>query len=95
MTAPAIKIFNVSGQSFSFSPSEIKVKQGDMVRIVFTSIDGHHDWVVDGYNVETARVSAGGASAVEFTADRKGNFSFYCSVGDHEQLGMKGVLVVE
>jgi plastocyanin len=28
-------------------------------------------------------------------ADKKGTFEYYCSVGQHRALGMKGKLVVE
>ncbi|MBI1754664.1 cupredoxin domain-containing protein [Candidatus Azambacteria bacterium] len=92
----AVKTFSVSGQNFSFTPSEIRVKKGDKVRINFTNAGGWpHDWVVDGFNAQAPQVEAGKSSSVEFTADKAGTFEYYCSVGQHRQQGMVGKLVVE
>ena len=35
------------------------------------------------------------ALTAEFTADKVGSFEYYCSVGSHRSMGMKGVLKVE
>jgi uncharacterized cupredoxin-like copper-binding protein len=32
---------------------------------------------------------------VQFVADKTGTFEFYCSVGNHRQMGMVGTLVVQ
>jgi plastocyanin len=32
---------------------------------------------------------------IEFVANKKGKFEYYCSVGEHRAMGMKGNLVVE
>src|SRR3989338_317561 len=74
---------------------DIVVKQGDKVRIEFSSQEGFHDWVVDEFNAATERVGAGAASSVEFIADKKGTFEYYCSVGQHRANGMKGRFIVE
>ena len=87
--------FNISGVNFAYSQEEIRIKQGDKVRINFTSTDGFHDWVVDEFNAATSRVSSGGSTSVEFVADRSGTFEYYCSVGSHRQQGMVGNLIVE
>lgn len=73
----------------------IKVKQGDKVRIEFSSSEGFHDWVLDEFNAATERVNAGSSSSVEFVADKKGTFEYYCSVGQHRANGMKGKFIVE
>lgn len=91
----ATKTFNINGVNFSFSQPEIRVKQGDKVKIVFTSADGFHDWTVDEFNAATEQVSTGDTSTVEFVADKPGTFAYYCSVGKHRELGMVGNLVVE
>ena len=94
-SAPKIKEFNVSGKNFSFSVGEIRVKQGDTVRINFTSAEGTHDWVVDKFDAKTKRVNTNESVSVEFIADQTGIFEYYCSVGSHRALGMVGNLVVE
>ncbi len=91
-----IKEFAVTGKNFSFNPSEIKVKKGDTVRITFTSVGGFHDWVVDEFeNAETKQLQSGQSDTIEFVADKAGTFEYYCSVGNHRQMGMVGNLIVE
>jgi len=90
-----VKTINLTGANFAFSQDEIRVKKGDKVKIVFTSTDGFHDWVVDEFNAATNRVNTGEKTSVEFVADKAGTFEYYCSVGRHREMGMKGNLIVE
>lgn len=89
------KTFTVAGKNYSFTPSEIRVKKGDKVKIVFTNSGGFHDWVIDEFNARTKQIGSGQTDTVEFVADKVGTFEYYCSVGNHRQMGMKGNLVVE
>ena len=91
----AVKTFNLSARNFAFSQTEIRVKKGDTVKIVLASADGFHDWAVDEFNAKTERVNTGATTEVEFTADKIGSFQYYCSVGQHRQMGMVGNLIVE
>src|SRR3989344_1308173 len=43
-------VVNVSGKKFAFTPAEIKVKQGQKVKIIFTNTEGFHDFFIDGFN---------------------------------------------
>jgi plastocyanin len=66
------------------------------VRINFTSEEGFHDWVVDEFEgATTEKLQAGGRDSIEFVADQSGTFEYYCSVGNHRELGMVGTLIVE
>jgi len=94
-TADTIKTFTVVGKQFSFSLAEIKVKKWDTVRIVFQNQEGTHDWVIDEFSARTAKIEGGQSQTIEFVADKTGSFEYYCSVGQHKQLGMKGKLIVE
>lgn len=89
------KKFDVNGQPFSFDPKEIKVKKGDMVVITFHNKAGMHDWVIDEFNTRTKQIKAGESETVSFVADKTGTFEYYCSVGNHRAMGMKGNLIVE
>jgi plastocyanin len=95
VTLGPVKTFTVTGKPFSFSPSEIKVKKGDMVKIIFKNTEGIHDWVIDEFNARTPKIQAGQSAEIQFVADKKGTFEYYCSVGSHRQQGMKGKLIVE
>lgn len=89
------KTFNVEGGMFYFNPKEIRVKQGDTVRIVFTNKEGFHDWTIDEFNARTTQIAAGKTETIQFVADKTGTFEYYCSVGNHRAMGMKGNLIVE
>ena len=95
VTNLSVKSFTVTGKDFSFSPSEIKVNKGDMVKIAFNNADGFHDFVLDAFNVRTSRIQSGKSETVQFVADKAGTFEYYCSVGSHRQMGMKGNLIVQ
>lgn len=90
-----VQEFKVEGGMMYFNPKEIRVKKGDKVRIVFTNKEGFHDWVIDEFNARTPQIRAGETATIEFVADKVGTFEYYCSVGQHRQLGMKGNLIVE
>lgn len=91
----AVKTFNVGASNFSFSLNEIRVKKGDTVKIVLSNNDGMHDWVIDEFNARTSRIGEGQTETIEFKADKIGTFEYYCSVGQHRAMGMKGNLIVE
>jgi plastocyanin len=93
----AVKIipFSIEGGMYYFTPNEIRVKQGNRVRITFNNVEGLHDLVIDEFNARTKIIKAGESDTVEFLADKKGIFEYYCSVGNHRQQGMVGNLVIE
>lgn len=90
-----VKTFELSASSFKYDIKEIRVKQGDKVNIVLNNKDGMHDWVIDEFNAKTKQITAGQTDTVEFVADKKGSFEYYCSVGQHRANGMFGKLIVE
>jgi len=90
-----VKIIQITGTNFVFSPNEIRIKKGDQVRIIFTSNEGFHDWVIDVFNAATERVQSGQTTEIVFIADRAGSFEYYCSVGNYRAQGMVGTLIVE
>lgn len=91
----AVKEFIVTGAKFSFTPNMIEVKKGDKVKIIFKNSDGFHDLKLDEFNVATSQIQTGAEESVEFIADKAGSFEYYCSVGSHRQMGMKGTLIVK
>lgn len=73
----------------------MEVNRGERVRITLVNDQGTHDLVVDGYNVRTKTIQVGQSETIEFMAEEAGVFEFYCSIGSHRQMGMKGTLVVK
>jgi nitrosocyanin len=91
-----VKEFTVTGSAFKFDPATLTVKKGDKVKITFkNNSGGMHDFVIDELNVKSKVIASGAQEVIEFTADKTGTFEYYCSVGNHRQMGMKGNLVVE
>lgn len=94
-TNSQIKEFTVTASNYKFDPVEIKVKKGDRVRVTFKNSAAFHNFVIDELNVKTSVIGSGKVETIEFTADKIGTFEYYCSVGNHRQLGMVGKLIVE
>lgn len=92
---PIVSSFDVEGGMFYYKPNEIRVKKGERVKITFTNKEGFHDFVLDEFGVKSETIKAGNSTTVEFMPDRIGTFEYYCSVGNHRQMGMKGNLIVE
>lgn len=90
-----VKEFTVDGSNFKFEPATMTVNKGDRVRIIFKNTGGFHDLVIDELGVKTKQLAANASETVEFVADKAGNFEYYCSVGNHRGMGMKGTLTVK
>lgn len=87
-------IIEVEGGSFYYKPNEITVRRGQEVTILLNSADMMHDFVIDELDVKSEIAQAGTSTRVTFTPNEAGEFEFYCSVGNHRAMGMKGTLIV-
>src|SRR5450830_1307552 len=74
----------------------LMVHEGETVQINLINGEGaEHDIVVDQYAARSDRVQAKGASStLSFTADKPGEFIYFCSVAGHRQAGMEGRIQV-
>ena len=89
------KEFNIIAKQWDFSPSTITVNEGDNVILNIESIDVTHGFSLLSFGVSEQLVS-GNIVEIEFTADKKGTFSFFCNVQcGSGHIGMKGTLVVQ
>jgi len=70
----------------------LTVHEGEVVQINLINGEGaEHDVVVDQYAARSDRVLGKGASStLSFTADRPGDFTYFCSVPGHREAGMQG-----
>ena len=62
--------------------------------ITLKNAGGTHDLTIDEFNKATPRTNAGQQATITFIADKEGSFEYYCSIGPHRALGMKGILTV-
>ena len=89
------KEFNIIAKQWDFSPSTITVNEGDNVILNIESIDVTHGFSLLSFGVSEQLVS-GNTVKIEFVADKKGTFSFFCNVFcGSGHIGMKGTLVVQ
>ena len=92
---PVVKEFNMIARQWEFVPSTIAVNEGDKVVLTIKNEDVDHRFAIFEFGVNQ-KLPAGQTTKVEFTADKKGEYSFFCSVtcgkGHRE---MKGKLVVQ
>ncbi|OGM22094.1 hypothetical protein A2961_04975 [Candidatus Woesebacteria bacterium RIFCSPLOWO2_01_FULL_39_21] len=59
------------------------------------SVDMMHDFVIDELGVRTRIAQAGEMAEVEFGVNKTGELEFYCSIGNHRDMGMVGTLIIE
>ena len=85
----------MSARKYVFEPSEIRVKQGQLVELHISAADRTHGFELKPFGIR-AELPEGKPVDVRFLADRPGEFEFtcivFCGLGHH---GMKGKLVVE
>lgn len=94
-TSGQTKEFTVTGSNYSFDPATLTVNKGDTVKVTFKNSGGNHDFVLPDFNVQTKVINTGESETVTFTASKAGTFEYFCSVGNHRAMGMKGSLVVK
>lgn len=92
---PPVHEIRMTAKKYEYSPSEIRVKQGERVRLLITALDRKHGFAIKDLNIKT-ELEKGKETVVEFTADRPGEYKFKCSVRcGWRHRWMNGKLVVE
>jgi plastocyanin len=85
----------VAATSFEFDPDEITVDAGEDVAIVLTSDDISHDFVIDGQGGHIVGTDGSGTERGGLTIDKRGEYTFYCSLPGHRDGGMEGTVVAK
>lgn len=76
-----------------YSLKEITVNKGDKVKIKITVTKGAHNFNLDEFNIK-ADTPLNQEVTAEFTADKTGEFIYYCSMPGHRANGHWGTLKV-
>ncbi len=89
------KEFNLSAKNWQFDPSTITVNQGDKVRLIITSVDVAHSFMLKDFNLNV-KLEPKETQTVEFIADKTGSFQFRCGIpcGDGHR-DMIGTFIVK
>lgn len=86
---------NVTARQWEFLPATIRVAKGDKVILTIRSVDVPHGFGLAAFGIDEA-LNPGQDVVVEFTADRKGEHSFICTVAcGAGHADMRGTLIVE
>jgi cytochrome c oxidase subunit 2 len=85
----------MTAEHFHFTPEEIKVKEGTLVTLKITAIDGTHGFALGSFGIDE-RIEEKETKTVEFYVAKKGEYRFkcshFCGLG---HLGMTGKIIVE
>jgi uncharacterized cupredoxin-like copper-binding protein len=89
---------DVSETDFKLNPSDPKVKAGQVT--INVSNDGQtvHSLEVEGPNGDEelpSDLSPGQSGVLSVDLSKPGKYEFYCPIGNHKQLGMKGEITVQ
>ena len=90
-----VRDIRMTAKKYEFNPSVIRVRQGERVRLLITTLDRKHGIQIKEFGVKVV-LPKKEETVVEFVADKAGEFKFKCSVrcGWHHGR-MKGKLIVE
>jgi plastocyanin len=96
-TAPAQRNLTASGTTLAYSKTTLTAPKG-AVKLVLTNKSPRlkHSVALKGNGIKVRKgkaVGRNGVSTVTATL-APGRYTYFCTVGDHEQLGMKGKLTV-
>ncbi len=92
---PAVHEIKMTAKKYEFNPEEIRVKQGEKVRLLITATDRSHGIEIKELGIKV-RLEEGKETPVEFVAVTPGEYEFHCSVRCGWRHGsMKGKLIVE
>jgi len=73
-------VISISAERFTFNPSKVTLKQGELVEFVLTSDDTDHGFRIPSAGIEVAIPPQGrGEARIRFIAKEKGKFMFECS----------------
>ncbi len=87
------EIIKMDAFSMGFSPSTLMAKKGDKIILEIINKDITHAFDIDIFNIHEI-LKPGEVKMVEFVADTKGVFQFYCQVPGHSEAGMNGKLMI-
>ena len=91
-------VIDLAVSNYKFSQDQLTVKAGQTVTIKLQNTEGFHDLVIDELGAASEQIGTGQETSVTFTVPESAagqTYEYYCSVGNHRELGMVGLLVIE
>lgn len=95
LKAEEVKTFEIKAENYKFNPDTIVVNKGDKVIINAIAVDKDHGIGIKAFNINKS-LKKGELVAIEFTADKKGEFPVICTkICGWKHPWMKGKLIVK
>ncbi len=95
LKAEEVKIFEIKADNYKFNPDTVVVNEGDKVIIKAIAVDKDHGIGIKAFNIKQP-LPKGELIAIEFTADKKGEYSIVCTkFCGWKHFWMKGKLIVK
>jgi plastocyanin len=90
---PGAPTVDVDASNFEFGPDTITIDAQEDVTVALHSTEGPHDFAVDGLGRVTD-VGGGDSASGRLRIDRRGRYTFFCTLPGHRDGGMEGTVVV-
>lgn len=91
----AIREIHITAKKYEYSPAEIRLRQGERIRLLVTATDRKHGFEIKELGIK-ATLEKGRETAIEFLAPQPGEYEMRCSVFcGFGHKGMRGKLIVE
>ena len=89
ISSKEVKEFTIKAFQYGYSTDSIAINKGDKVRIKIDNTDVPHGIRIPDLNLK-------GNDIIEFTADKAGEFTWYCTnYCGEEHMAMKGKIVIK
>jgi len=90
-----VQTYTIEAIEHSFTPALISVSKGTILKVHLVNRgEKHHEWELEGYDVEIRPIAPGATGVLTLVADKVGTFRFVCDIDDHYEKGMRGFLIV-
>ncbi|MCH7902569.1 cupredoxin domain-containing protein, partial [archaeon] len=91
---PVLREITMVARQWAFEPGTITVNQGDEVKLTIESVDVAHGFALPDFGVNEQLIP-GQTTNIEFVADKKGSYRFFCNVVCGQgHSSMSGLLIV-
>lgn len=86
----------VKMSEYIISPSVISIEEDSDTTFVIKNLGfTTHNFVSEELGIYSGVIPPGESKTITVMADEPGEYDFYCSIGDHRNNGMEGVLIVK
>lgn len=94
--AAASRTQTVTISSAGFLPNRLAIREGDLVSLMIVNTDTRpHNLAIRELNLVSTELKPTQSTMLQFSADRKGQFSFVSDSPGYPETGFQGTLVIE